>query len=105
MCGVLPIDSRMTRRLTLGYREAIFASDTPWAARGDVVRGHEFHYSSTDPAEGAAAWTLSARGTVRQDGITKGGVQAGYLHVHWAAFPELAHRFVACAAAVEPARR
>jgi cobyrinic acid a,c-diamide synthase len=105
MCGVLPIDSRMTRRLTLGYREAIFASDTPWAARGDVVRGHEFHYSSTDPADGAAAWTLSARGTVRQDGITKGGVQAGYLHVHWAAFPELAHRFVACAAAVEPARR
>ncbi|MDX6566100.1 MAG: hypothetical protein QOE10_1762, partial [Gaiellales bacterium] len=28
-----------------------------------------------------------------------------YLHVHWAAFPELAHRFVACAAAVESARR
>jgi cobyrinic acid a,c-diamide synthase len=104
MCGVLPADARMTDRLSLGYREATAATGTPWISAGEHVRGHEFHYSAVSPAHGApAAWTLAARGTTRPEGFAVAGVQASYLHVHWAATPEPARRLVAAAAAVPAA--
>lgn len=103
MCGVLPVRARMAGRLTLGYREATAASASPWLSAGASVRGHEFHYSAVDPAAGAApAWELTARGTTRTEGFVAGSVHASYLHVHWAAHPEIPRRFVA-AAAREPA--
>ncbi len=101
MCGVLPLRARMTERLTLGYREATAATATPWLAAGALLRGHEFHYSQVEPVAGNGlrrAWNLSAHGRTRQDGAVVGGIQAGYLHVHWAAYPELAAGFVAAAA-------
>ncbi|MHB1571781.1 MAG: cobyrinate a,c-diamide synthase, partial [Solirubrobacteraceae bacterium] len=86
MCGVIGGDASMAGRLTLGYRDAEAATATPWLAAGERVRGHEFHYSSVAmPAPAAPAWQLSARGTTRPEGIVAGGVQASYLHVHWAA--------------------
>jgi cobyrinic acid a,c-diamide synthase len=97
MCGVLPARAAMGGRLSLGYREAVAATATPWLAEGTAVRGHEFHYSRVD-SNGPPAWTLSARGMERADGIVAGGVQASYLHVHWAAYPELASAFVRAAA-------
>lgn len=97
MCGVLRGRGRMTGRLTLGYREATVATEIPWLAAGEQIRGHEFHYSSVE-AEGAPAWQLSSRGATREDGFVAGSVQAGYLHTHWAAYPEIAARFVGAAA-------
>jgi cobyrinic acid a,c-diamide synthase len=100
MCGVIRGQARMAGPLTLGYREAEAATATPWLAAGERVRGHEFHYSAVEtPARAAPAWQLSARGTTRPEGIVAGGVQASYLHVHWAATPELAARFTLAAAA------
>jgi cobyrinic acid a,c-diamide synthase len=101
MCGVLPARGRMAGRLTLGYREAVAATATPWVDAGKRVRGHEFHYSTVEETEtrAAPAWTLTARGTTREEGLVAGGVQASYLHVHWATHPDLARRFVAAAAA------
>jgi cobyrinic acid a,c-diamide synthase len=100
MCGALPLRARMGERLTLGYREASAHTATPWLDTGERVRGHEFHYSQVEPAHGGAraAWTLAARGSERPEGFVAGGVQASYLHVHWAAFPQLAERFVRAAA-------
>jgi cobyrinic acid a,c-diamide synthase len=103
MCGVLPGRGRMAGRLTLGYREAEAATATPWLDPGDRIRGHEFHYSSVEAADGDAAalgpaWQLSARGTTRPEGFVHGSVQASYLHTHWAATPDVAYRFVAAAA-------
>jgi cobyrinic acid a,c-diamide synthase len=43
---------------------------------------------------------LSARGQERGEGIVAGAVQASYLHVHWAAYPQVAVRFARAAAAV-----
>jgi cobyrinic acid a,c-diamide synthase len=93
MCGVLPATARMGR-LTLGYREAEAATSTPWIDAGERVRGHEFHYAEVEPAAGAPAWML-ARGP---EGFVAGGVQASFLHTHWAAHPELARRLVQAAA-------
>jgi cobyrinic acid a,c-diamide synthase len=113
MCGALPARARMTGRLALGYREAVAATATPWLAAGERVRGHEFHYTRVEPAQDQraqaagddlpAAWTLLARGSERTEGFVRGGVQASYLHVHWAAHPWLASRFVAAARAAQPA--
>jgi cobyrinic acid a,c-diamide synthase len=113
MCGALPARARMTGRLALGYREAVAATATPWLAAGERVRGHEFHYTQVEPTQAEraqaadedlpAAWTLSARGGERAEGFARGGVQASYLHVHWAAHPQLASRFVAAARAAQPA--
>ena len=100
MCGVLPGRAEMGKRLSLGYREATAAAATPWLARGERVRGHEFHYSrveALDP-DAAPAWTLSARTFERPDGMVVSGVQAGYLHVHWAAHPQIARAFARAAA-------
>jgi cobyrinic acid a,c-diamide synthase len=99
MCGVLPARGRMVGRLALGYREATAATATPWLEAGTRVRGHEFHYSALEASGGEPAWTLAVRGAMRPDGIVAGGVQAGYLHVHWAAHPDVALRFARAAAA------
>ena len=100
MCGALPAVGRMAGRMTLGYREATALTATPWMDAGEQVRGHEFHYSAVEVDDGAApAWRLAARGIERESGVAVGGVQAGYLHVHWAAHPQLAERFVRAAAA------
>jgi cobyrinic acid a,c-diamide synthase len=100
MCGAIPAVARMAGRMTLGYREATALTATPWMDAGEQVRGHEFHYSAVEVDAGAPpAWRLAARGIEREGGVAVGGVQAGYLHVHWAAHPELAARFVRAAAA------
>jgi cobyrinic acid a,c-diamide synthase len=98
MCDVLPGRGEMSGRLTIGYREARAATATPWLAADTVVRGHEFHHASVRAA-GAPAWELSAGGITRTEGIVAGSVQASFLHVHWAAYPEIAARFVRAAAA------
>jgi cobyrinic acid a,c-diamide synthase len=106
MCGVLPARAAMSGRLTLGYRDAVATTATPWLQAGAVVRGHEFHYSSveaTDP-QAQSAWRVSARTFERTEGIVSRGVQAGYLHVHWAAHPEVAQAFAQAAAPAHAVR-
>jgi cobyrinic acid a,c-diamide synthase len=99
MCGILDARALMTDRLTLGYREARSPHDSPLAGAGTRVRGHEFHYSAIEPGAGERpAWELEGRGP---EGFVSGGVHASYLHLHWAATPEIPHRLVR--AAVESA--
>ncbi|MFK4264929.1 cobyrinate a,c-diamide synthase [Streptomyces milbemycinicus] len=95
MCGVLPAEARMSERLTLGYREAVAVGDSSLAAAGTRVRGHEFHRTAVEPGAGPEpAWGL-VRPERRAEGFVQGGVHASYLHVHWAAVPDVAVRFVA----------
>jgi cobyrinic acid a,c-diamide synthase len=95
MCGVLDAKAGMTDRLTLGYREARAPHDSPLAAAGTRVRGHEFHYSAVEPGAGERpAWELEGRGP---EGFVSGGVHASYLHLHWAATPEIPRRLVLAA--------
>jgi cobyrinic acid a,c-diamide synthase len=95
MCGVLPAKARMSDRLTLGYREARSPHDSPLAAGGTQVRGHEFHYSAVEPGAGERpAWELEGRGP---EGFASDGVHASYMHLHWAATPEIPKRLVRAA--------
>ena len=64
MCGVLPVRATMTRRLTLGYREATAITATPWLEAGEQVRGHEFHYAQVEHLEAPATWGQTPPGGV-----------------------------------------
>jgi cobyrinic acid a,c-diamide synthase len=106
MCGVLDAEAEMTGRLTLGYREAASAADSPLCGHGEKLRGHEFHYSSMNPSAGIsgnAAWSLDDVEEGRSEGFVSGGLHASYLHTHWAAYPGVARRIVASAAKRVPA--
>jgi cobyrinic acid a,c-diamide synthase len=103
MCGVLDADAAMTPTLTLGYRDAVALSDSPLAAAGTRVTGHEFHRTTVHPRSGlllspagGAAWAW--RGA-DPEGFATPSVHASYLHLHWAGRRSLAERLVAAAQA------
>jgi cobyrinic acid a,c-diamide synthase len=92
MAGVVPADGVMTGRLTLGYREATAARPSPIGPAGTVVRGHEFHYSTVEPAGDALAFR--SRFGERSDGFATPTLLATYLHHHPGGDPGAVARFV-----------
>jgi cobyrinic acid a,c-diamide synthase len=95
LCGALDAEGRMSDRLTLGYRRAHAGVDTPLAPAGTELRGHEFHYSSLEPA--GDALTMSGGNGETRAGFASPRLFASYLHLHLAADPRIAERFVATA--------
>ncbi len=84
MCGVIDATATMTRKLTLGYREADDDRRPPGLARRD------------EPARRTSSTTRrSRRRAAVRSTVTAGNVHASYLHTHWAAMPEVAQRLVA----------
>ena len=54
MAGLLPVDTSFARRrLSLGYRRAVLRADRSFAAAGETLWGHEFHYATITAAGGA----------------------------------------------------
>ena len=96
MCGVLPGSARFTERLTIGYRDAVAATDSPLFRTGERVVGHEFHRTAVEfnrPVQ--PAWLLAdPAGGRDSDGAVRDGLHAGYLHTHPAAHPRAVGRFV-----------
>jgi cobyrinic acid a,c-diamide synthase len=100
MCGVLDADAAMGPRLQLGYRTATATADSPVAAAGETVTGHEFHRTVTTPRAGSTpAWHWSAHGEAVTEGFVAGNVHASYLHTHPAGRPLAVSRF---ATAIQP---
>jgi cobyrinic acid a,c-diamide synthase len=92
LCGVIPAVGHMTERLTLGYRTATTNTQTPLGPCGTAMRGHEFHYSTLEPA--GDALSLEGRFGSGRAGWASPTLLASYLHVHLGAAPELAEGFV-----------
>jgi cobyrinic acid a,c-diamide synthase len=92
MAGVVPADARMTDRLTLGYRAATVTAPSPIGDPGQVVRGHEFHYSTVEPA--GDALLFRSRFGRRPDGFATPTLLATYLHHHPGGDPAAVARFV-----------
>ncbi len=94
MVGAFPVQARMATGLrSLGYRQATLMGDSLWGGRGDMLRGHEFHYSEIDemPAEIDRVYIL-------QDGRAEGyqlrNTLGGYLHLHFGGTPQAVEWFV-----------
>ncbi|WP_150546993.1 cobyrinate a,c-diamide synthase [Citrobacter amalonaticus] len=92
MADILPGRSKMGKRLTrFGYCEAQALQPMLLAAEGDVLRGHEFHYSDFSPETPAVLACRKVRDgqTVQawSGGWRTGNTFASYLHVHFAQRP------------------
>lgn len=102
MLGVVPGEARMNRKLqTVGYVQAEMARDTVLGAKGTILRGHEFHFSSERASEAAAyprAFTLRRMRQPERPypaGYARDNVLGSYLHLHFAGCPDAAAAFVA----------
>ncbi|WP_310137906.1 cobyrinate a,c-diamide synthase [Paenibacillus amylolyticus] len=98
MAGIVPAHVQMqTKRAALGYREASAVQDSFLLEKGDILRGHEFHYSTMTYRETDtipyAYETKGMRG-LKPEGYNSGHILAGYTHVHLGSNPEAAHRWV-----------
>ena len=96
MAGVVDADATMGGGRVLGYRSATTTRPSPLGPAGTQVRGHEFHYSTTDP--GGDALVLAGRHGTTNGGFAAPHLLASYLHIHLASYPTIAETFVSAAA-------
>ena len=97
--GIFPVRSRMLpRRKALGYRQVEFLSNSVSGAAGEIVRGHEFHYSEV----GVLSIDIKRCYRVTRQGVKLGleGYRlhrclASYIHLHFGSNPAIAPTFVA----------
>jgi cobyrinic acid a,c-diamide synthase len=102
LAGILPARTRMLdTRKALGYVEVALTEDSLWGRRGDVLRGHEFHYSELidDPISDPAwrkVYSLRRRrvDAVETEGYQNGAILASYTHLHYASRPAAVARFL-----------
>ena len=95
MAGVLPIASRLDgTRLTLGYRTVQALGDGPLLRQGETVRGHEFHLSGLEGAQGNGMAYEILEPPRGREGFHWGMLLASYVHLHLASRPSMAQRFV-----------
>jgi len=103
MVGLVPARTRMLDRIkSLGYVEVVFREDNLWGKKGEILRGHEFHYSELlISPEGKDGWrsvydmTYRRTNTVYQEGFQKGNLLVSYVHLHLAGRPAALEAFLA----------
>jgi cobyrinic acid a,c-diamide synthase len=97
--GIVPARVQMAGNLqALGYVQARAVRDSLIAAAGDVLRGHEFHYSQIEglPADRHAFALKGGRNPdERKEGYVEGNLFASYLHLHLRSNPGAVRRFLA----------
>lgn len=102
MAGVVPAACSMNKKLrTVGYVEAEATRGNVVCKAGDILRGHEFHFSTSEVCSDAEhfpwAFTFCKKrsGEKYSGGYARRNVLGSYLHLHFAGAPELAARFAA----------
>lgn len=95
MVGTLPAAITMANRLTLGYRQATFASPHHFLSLNQTIWGHEFHRSQLQTASAAPLYQLQdLYHNQSWEGWQLGTVYASYLHLHWGTLPEFPQRLM-----------
>lgn len=95
MAGVFPFETKMLKGPRLGYRQAVLRKDCVVGRKGDVCRGHEFHYSEiVDRPEGTVYRLSDSRGAALPDeGFRYKNVLASYVHLHFGSNERIGRRF------------
>ena len=96
--GIYPLRARMLDRgKAHGYRQAELTADCPIGKTGEVVRGHEFHYSEIValPDDLRTLYRVSRQGKdLGGEGYAVNNCLASYLHLHFGSNPRIAETFV-----------
>ena len=102
MTGCFPFTAAMSKKMrSLGYREISLEADCPVGKKGDVLRGHEFHYSSLedghldcDEMHRIYRSTARAGRQVSLEGYKIGNTLGSYMHIHFGSHTGAAKAFV-----------
>ena len=99
MSGCFDFTVQMSKRLrSLGYREITLKQDTIIGKKGDVIRGHEFHYSSLENPDKDIPNVYHVTSRAGQDISLKGfqvsNTLGSYLHIHFGSNEGCAKHFV-----------
>jgi len=102
-CGVLPFHSKMMDKVQgLSYVIAESREDNLISKKGEVFRGHEFHYTKlcvdkNDLNKNNIDFALDiqrGKGIINnKDGLCVGNTLANYVHLHPCSCPDLAYNF------------
>lgn len=102
MAELFPFETAMKKgRANLGYREVRLLKDSIVGRKGDILRGHEFHYSKIKTEEPMAetAYEVNKYGGGRfSEGYCMKKTLASYVHIHFGSNPGIADSFVKFAA-------
>lgn len=95
MVDVFPLETRMTQKPTLGYREIVLNEDCILGSAGERCRGHEFHYSEIiDSALGTVYSLRDHRGhPLPSEGFRRKNTLASYIHVHFGSNRHIVDQF------------
>jgi cobyrinic acid a,c-diamide synthase len=97
--GVFPVRCRMLpRRKALGYRQVELNENSIIGNVGEIMRGHEFHYSEigTMPEEVERCYLISRQGVILgAEGYRIKNCLASYIHLHFGSNGRVAEEFVA----------
>ncbi len=69
--------------LTLGYTELLAENDYFIFRKGDVIKGHEFHYSSIESDGPFSLKVIRGKGIDGKDGLYYNNAFASYTHLHF----------------------
>lgn len=98
MIGLIPAEAVMQDRLqALGYAEVQTVAPSLLGPSGLRFRGHQFRYSTLEPAPEGVERVYSVRprwGGDFAEGYQTANVLASYVHAHWASNPSAAAGFV-----------
>jgi len=99
MTGCLPFATRMLGRLkALGYREITQSMATVLGPAGQVMRGHEFHYSTItgEAVDLPGVYRMTDRTGMDKaaDGFVVNQILGSYIHLHFGSCPQAARHFV-----------
>ncbi len=98
MCNVFNYPSKMTKNVqALSYVISEAQKDNIILKKGEIFRGHEFHYSQVDIGSAQPEFAfkiLRGKGIVgSKDGLMDKNTVASYVHTHVAACPQFALNF------------
>ncbi|MEN8212103.1 MAG: cobyrinate a,c-diamide synthase, partial [Thermodesulfobacteriota bacterium] len=99
MSNCFDLNIKMSKKLkSLGYREITLKQDTIIGKKGDVLRGHEFHYSSLESSDidSSNVYKVTSRAgqKISLKGYQKFNTLASYLHIHFGSNEKCAEQFV-----------
>ena len=94
MSGLINADSFMTNRPVIGYLEARALRDNIICDSGEILRGHEFHYSRIVPDSCAFEFTRPRTGETHTGGYALNNILASYMHINFFGNQGLAENFL-----------